>query len=156
SLLERALVLDPHSVEAKSLLASRLAVRAASGWTADLQRAQELAEQALAAAPSYWLAHDARGVVLRMQGRCDEAILEHQTVFALNPNRVFALDSIARCKLATGSIEEVIPLEERAIRHSPRDPFIGNFHIRIGQAYLLQSRTDEAIAWFERARAYPL
>jgi len=155
SLIERALALDPHSVEAKSVLASRLAVRAAFGLAADLQRAQELAEQAVAAAPSYWLAHDARAVVLRMQGRCEEAIVEYQTVFALNPNRVFALDSIARCKLATGSIDEAIPLEEQAIRLSPRDPAIGNFYIRIGQAYLLQSRTDEAIVWLERARAYP-
>jgi adenylate cyclase len=156
SLIERALALDPHSIEAKSLLASRLAVQAAFGLTADLQRARELAEQALAAAPSYWLAHEARAVALRMQGRCEEAIVEFQTVFALNPNRVSALDSIARCKLATGSIEEAIPLEDRAIRLSPRDPFIGNFYLRIGQAHLLQSRTDEAIVWLERARAYPL
>jgi cytochrome c-type biogenesis protein CcmH/NrfG len=33
SLFERALALDPRSVEAKSLLAIRLAVRAGLGWT---------------------------------------------------------------------------------------------------------------------------
>jgi hypothetical protein len=44
-------------------------------------------------------------------------------------------------------------LEERAIRLSPRDPFISNRYIFIGQVHLLQSRTEEAIVWFERARA---
>jgi predicted Zn-dependent protease len=54
--------------------------------------------------------------------------------------------------LQTGSIEEVIPLEEQAIRLSPRDPRIGHFYRTIGHVYLLQSRTDEAILWLEKAR----
>ena len=52
----------------------------------------------------------------------------------------------------TGCIEELIPAQERAIRISPRDPQIGLFYSRIGRAHLLQSRTDEAILWCERAR----
>ncbi len=53
----------------------------------------------------------------------------------------------------TGSIEEVIPLAEQGIRLSPRDPLIGNFYSRIGLVHLLQSRTDEAIIWLEKARS---
>ena len=52
----------------------------------------------------------------------------------------------------TGSIEELIPAQEQAIRLSPRDPQIGLFYSRIGCAHLLQSRTDEAIVWCEKAR----
>jgi predicted Zn-dependent protease len=52
----------------------------------------------------------------------------------------------------TGSIEELIPAQERAIRLSPRDPQIGLFFSRIGCVHLLQSRTDEAIVWCEKAR----
>src|SRR6266849_9252938 len=52
----------------------------------------------------------------------------------------------------TGSIEELIPAQERAIRLSPRDPQIGLFYSRIGYVHLLQSRTDEAIVWCEKAR----
>jgi tetratricopeptide (TPR) repeat protein len=33
----------------------------------------------------------------------------------------------------------------------PRDPQIWLYYFWIGQAHLLQSRTDEAIFWFERA-----
>ena len=55
--------------------------------------------------------------------------------------------------MTTGSIEEVIPLEERAIRLSPLDGQIAGRYWRIGMVHLLESRTDEAIPWFEKARA---
>ena len=42
------------------------------------------------------------------------------------------------------------------MRLSPRDPYIANIYWRIGVAYLLQSSTDEAIVWLEKARnAFP-
>ena len=58
------------------------------------------------------------------------------------------------CKIMTGSIEDAIPLVEQAIRLSPRDPVIRVFYTNMGIAHLLQSHTDEAILWFEKAR-YP-
>jgi len=90
--------------------------------------------------------------VLRAQGRCDEAIPEFETVIASAPNFTSAYGNLGWCKFWTGSIEEVIPLEERAIRLSPRDPFIGTLYFRIGIVHLLQSRIDEAIIWLEKAR----
>jgi hypothetical protein len=45
----------------------------------------------------------------------------------------------------------VIPFEKQAIGLSPRDPRIGHFYFRIGHVHLLQSRTDEAILWLEKA-----
>jgi tetratricopeptide (TPR) repeat protein len=65
---------------------------------------------------------------------------------------VQALGPLAECKLFAGSIDETIPLVERAIRFSPRDPFIAIWYFRIGRVHLLQSRTDEAIVWLEKAR----
>src|SRR5215472_7999855 len=53
----------------------------------------------------------------------------------------------------TGSIEELIPLVEQAIRLSPRDPQIAVMDYRIGEVHLLQSRTDKAISWLEKARS---
>ena len=40
---------------------------------------------------------------------------------------------------------------EQALRLSPRDSRAGNWCARIGLAYLLQSRTDQAILWLEKA-----
>jgi adenylate cyclase len=160
ALFERALALDPGSVEAESELASMLANRAMNGWSdspeADVARAEGLVTKALAAAPRSALAHYARTAVLRFQGRCDKAIPEYETILALGDRNwiyVNALRLLARCKLLTGSIEDVIPLCQESIRLSPRDPIIIIPLQQIGTVYLLQSRVDDAILWFEKARS---
>jgi adenylate cyclase len=156
SLLERALALDPRSVEAQSMMAGALAGRVLNGLTdsaaADLERAEGLSEQALAASARSQLAHMVKGQVLRAQRRYAGAIPEYETVLAFNRNWVYAFFALGQCKLFTGSIEETIPLVERAIRLSPRDPELGVWYENIGLVHLLQSRTDEAIIWLEKAR----
>src|SRR5262249_35295030 len=77
---------------------------------------------------------------------------EYERVIASNPNFAGAFFALGVCKLATGSIDEVIQLEERAIRLSPRDPNVFDRYLVIGQVQLLQSHIDEAIASLERAR----
>jgi tetratricopeptide (TPR) repeat protein len=159
-LLERALVLDPRSLAAQSMLAGTFAGRVMDDMTdtpaADLQRAQELVAQALASSPYYASAHFAKGQLLRALGRPGEAIPEYEMVIALNRNAATAYARIGWCKVMTGSIDEAIPLVERAIRLSPRDPALGLHYLYIGLAHLLQSRTDEAILWLEKARsAFP-
>jgi adenylate cyclase len=154
---ERALTLDPRSAEAQSLLANALVGRVLDGMTdsaaADIARAEGLVGQALAASPRSALVHAAKGNVLRAQNRWEEAIPEFETVLAFNPNTAGALHALGQCKLLTGSIEEVVSLEEQSIRLSPRDPQIALRYMRIGLVHLLQSRTDEAILWLERARS---
>ncbi len=77
-LFERALALDPQSVEAQSRLATALAARVLDNMTdmaaADILRAKCLAGLALAASSRSPLAHFAKGQVLRAQGRPEEAI----------------------------------------------------------------------------------
>jgi adenylate cyclase len=157
SMFELALALDPVSVEAQSWLALTLANRVMDHLTdteaADIARAEDLVGQALAASPRRALVHFAKGEVLRAQDRWEEAIPEYETVLAFNRNSATALHSLAGCKLLTGSIEEVIPLEEQAIRLSPRDSQNAFRYLRIGLVHLLQSRTDEAIPWLEKARS---
>jgi predicted Zn-dependent protease len=65
---------------------------------------------------------------------------------------VVAFAAIGRCKILIGLMEEGIAAQQRAIRLSPRDPQIVLWYFRIGQAHLFQSRIEEAIPWFERAR----
>jgi TolB-like protein len=155
-LLEHALALDPRSVDAQASLAVWLAGGVLSSTTgsavADLERAKRLSEQALRASPRSALAHVAKGDVLRVQLRYAEAIPEYEAALALDRNMLFALNGLASCKLSAGSIEETIPLCERAIRLSPRDPHVGYFYNLIGTVHLLQSRTNEAIMWLEKAR----
>jgi len=120
--------------------------------TADVQRAEELVRSALAVSPRNPRAHFARGQLLRAQGQYEEAILEYEMVIALNRNWVIVIAALGWCKFLTGSIDEALLLHEQAIHLSPRDPGIGNWYDRIGRIHLLQSRTNEAIGWFEKAR----
>jgi adenylate cyclase len=154
---ERALVVDPRSVEAQSSLASSLAGRVLDGMTdiptADVQRAEDLVRSALTVSPRNPRAHFASGQLLRAQGRYEEAILEYEMVLALNRNWVLVIAALGWCKFLTGSIDEALLFHEQAIRLSPRDPGIGNWYDRIGRIHLLESRTNEAIGWLEKARA---
>ena len=73
-------------------------------------------------------------------------------MLAFNRNWVFAIAALGWCKLLTGAIEEAMRLYEQAMRLSPRDPYIANWYYGIGLAHLLQSRIDDAIVWYEKAR----
>jgi adenylate cyclase len=152
---ERALGLDPRSVEAQSWLVITLTARVLDQMSvsiaADIARAEGLVRQVLEAAPRSPLAHFAKGQLLRVQKRYAEAVAEYETTLAFNRNWVRALGPLGECKLLSGSIDDLIPLVERAIRLSPRDPLIGIWYFRIGLAHLLQSCIDDAIVWLEKA-----
>jgi adenylate cyclase len=102
-LFERALALDPQSVEAKSLLAGTLAARVLDGMThsaaLDLKRASDLVKEALAASPLSSGAHWAKGQLLRAQNKYGEAIQEYETVLELDPNSASVRHALAQCKL---------------------------------------------------------
>jgi Tfp pilus assembly protein PilF len=112
----------------------------------------ELIGRALAASPRNAVVHDVKGTVLRAQNRCKEAILEYESALASNPNLPGALNGLGWCKLFAGSIDEVIPLMEQALRRSPRDPQIDAWYSAIGMVHLLQSPTDAAIVWPKKVR----
>ena len=154
SLFERALSLDPHSPEAQAWLAETLAYRAFEGIAeaaaVDIARAKGLGAQALAASPRSAFAHVAQGRVLCAQGRFEEAISEYEAANAINPGLPHHYGYLGACRLWTGSINDAIPLAERAMAISPRDPYRAYWYFTIGQVQLLHSRTSEAIAWFDK------
>ena len=117
---------------------------------ADLRRSEDLLGQISPDTPrSHW----AKGQLLRAQGRYAEAIPQYDAAIALDRNLPGAYANLGHSKLLTGSLDEVIPLLEQAIRLSPGDSDRGYWYDIVGLAHLLQSRTDEAIAWFEKARS---
>jgi TolB-like protein len=156
ALFEQALAFDPQSAVAQSWLAIALTARAldfmAETPAADIARAAELAAQASIALPRNTIACFAKAQVLRAQHRYAEAITEYESVIALNRNWAHAYSHLGWCRLMTGAIDKLIPAQEQAIRLSPRDSQIGLFYSRVGSGHLLQSRFDEAIIWYERAR----
>ena len=152
---EKALALDPHSVDAAAWLAVALTVRVTDELSddpeVDLHRAEQLAGQALAAAPNSAPAHYAKAQVLRAQSLCKEAIPEYETAIALDPSRVPAYAHVGWCKFLTGSVDEALPYFERVIRLNPAGPGIAPWYGRMGVVQLLGSQTDAAVASLEKA-----
>jgi len=122
------LALDPKSADAQIDLAVALVGRVLAGFSAsaasDLARAKALVDQALPASPRSEYAHFVKGEMLRAQNRPEEAVPEYEMALAINRNFSLALHGLAWCKLYAGLLDAVIPLEEEAIRLSPRDPGI--------------------------------
>jgi TolB-like protein/DNA-binding winged helix-turn-helix (wHTH) protein len=156
SLYERAFALDPQSAQAQGWLADALAHRAldemADEVGADLARAAELAIRAVAAAPRSAFAHAAKGRVLCAQGRYKEAILELEAATAANPSWPHLYGVLSDCKFWSGSIEDSIRLAEHAMSIRPHDGLRALWYFRIARVHLVESRTNEAIGWLERAQ----
>jgi adenylate cyclase len=153
---ERALAFDPGSGATKAYLGLALATRALEQLSKlpkhDIERAEQLIEQALGASPRDAVAHFARGQLLRARGSYLAAIPEYEAAIAVNRNWVGAIASLGMCKFFVGELDETIRVQELAIRLSPRDPRVPNWYWRIGMVHLLQSRLDEAILWLDKAR----
>ena len=158
SLFERALALDPRSVEAQSWLASALAGRVLDEMT-DSRRGRHrtrgragraslggIAPQPACAfrqRPGAARAGPIRGGHSRIR---DGARVQSQLGGRICRISASASSSPGRWRRRSRS-------QEQAIRLSPRDPEIGIWYCRIGQVHLLQSRIDEAILWLEKARS---
>jgi adenylate cyclase len=107
----------------------------------------------LAVSPSSAWAHYAKGQVLRAQSQYEDAAIEYETAITLDRNLANAYAWLGRCKLAIGSVDEVIPLVEYAIRLSPHDRNLAAWCWQIGAVHLLKARADEAVRWLEKARS---
>jgi adenylate cyclase len=166
---EQALALDPNSIDPQRWLTLALTNRVLNGLSAsqaeDLRRAEALLAPALAATPRDPFLHYVKGQMLRalaqrafgLSGearvaRFADAIPEYETMLAANPNAVGVLASLAWCKFMTGAEDEAIPLLEKAIRLSPREPGLYVWYFWLGIVHLFNERLDDAILWLEKAR----
>jgi len=156
-LFEAALAVDPQSADAATWLAAALAFRVTDELSdspdEDLHRAERLVVQALAASPNSALAHYVKGQVLFAQSRCAEAIPEYERAISLDRSRAPAYARLGWCKFLTGAVDQAIPYFEQAIHLSPHERAIASWYGRMGVVDLLQSRTDEAIGWLEKANS---
>ena len=125
SLLEKAVVLDPHYGQALGLLATSQTLGAYMGW-ADMAAVVPSAENAALAAirvdnEDPW-AHHALGCAYLLTRRFDKALGEFSSALRLNPNFALA-QAIHGLTLAyCGRWEEGDAAARRALRLSPRDP----------------------------------
>jgi adenylate cyclase len=156
-LLERALILDPGSPDARILIARLLEADIADGVSASVEhdkaRAEQLIREALDRAPNRSWARTVMGVLRRVQGRWAEAQVELETAIALDRNNALAIRHLGQVVLIQGNPEAAIPYFEKAIRLDPQayDTFVA--YVSLAACHLFLGHTDEAVEPFRKARS---
>jgi adenylate cyclase len=154
---ERTLKLAPNSAEAKIGLAEVLGAGVLSlvsdDRDADLFRGDKLVSDALKSQFNSAWAHYAKGEILRAAHRSVEAASEYEIAISLDRNFVPALANLGFAKILTGEPADAIPLLERAIRASPRDPTMAIWYSRIGIAEMYLDRPEQALLALQRSYA---
>ena len=127
-LYERALEMDPESVEARAGIAGMLISKVADGWSssieADEARAEQLLHEALERNPNDEIARSNIGSLRRLQNRLPEAQIELKRAIDLNPNNTWSARHLGITMMQLGRPETGLTYIEKSIRLSPRDPFI--------------------------------
>jgi adenylate cyclase len=125
---EKALKLDPDLAQAQTGLAVTLTNLAsypgATNRDAYLERAEQLADQALHARPDYGRALYAKAMVLAARKQIEAAILEGEAAIKVDPNSSLSYARVALWKGLAGRAEQGLADIETAIRLSPRDPVL--------------------------------
>jgi tetratricopeptide (TPR) repeat protein len=156
-LYERAVKLDDHNVIALSGLGATNAWLVTYGNSStpevDLRNAEDQVARALRIDPRYALAYFAKGLVLRLQGKEDAALVAFEQCAALNPSFAPTYDNIAFQQITLGKAEDAFSWLQKYRRLSPRDPGMSDNHWITGYALLLLGRADEAIPWLEASIA---
>jgi adenylate cyclase len=153
-LTRQAIDLDPHFARVLALRA--LCIQHLQSGKPDdseaMAEALRLAHAALAASSDDWEAASiAATVISSMGGSIETALSASQRALMLNPNGFLALQHNGWIQCIAGNPAAAIDPFTRALRFSPRDPFIGYCEAGLGVAYRDLGRALEAVVWAQRA-----
>jgi TolB-like protein len=148
ALLEKAISIDPNYGQALGVLATSYMFTAHMGWI-DMATAMAMAERSALAAiradsEDPW-AHNALGHVYLFARRFDDSLAEFETALRLNPNFGLAQGYYGLSLSYSGRWQEAGEAARRAIRLSPRDPFLAVYYGIVGYAQFIGGNYEEAI-----------
>ena len=154
---ERALEINPQSVEARigigALLVDDVVLRFTTSREQDVARADQLLREALAREMNISMAHFAMGVLRRIQVRLNDSQIELQAAIALDRNNARAYQQLGLTLMWLGRPDAAIPQIKKAIRLNPHDPNIASYYWALGSANLVSGRLDDATILLSKARA---
>jgi len=151
-LCEQALALEPNNAHALVSLATRSYLQTPFGERPDpeaLKRADLLVSKALVIDPTH--GHEAKGEILRLQGRVDQAIAEFERAFALDPTSGDAIGFLGNAYWLAGQFEKSLEYFDKAIRLGPNDPNLYVWYQGKARANFGLKDYDQAIEWSRRA-----
>jgi TolB-like protein/class 3 adenylate cyclase/Tfp pilus assembly protein PilF len=154
---ERALEIDPGSVDARigvaAIMVVALANELSTSVAQDQARAELLLLEAIERDPNRSMAHFALGILRRFQDRLTESRIEHETAIALDHNNARAFHQLGLTMMFLGQPEAAISHFEKAIRLNPHDANIADPYWGLGACHLFLGHVDEAIGLLRKARA---
>ena len=152
---ERALEIDPRSIDARIGIARLLVGKVTSGWGSSsfqqdsirqaLVRAERLLFEAIESNSNQSMAYAMLGVLRRVQVRLTKSRIALEKAITLDPNNVYANRQLAWTLLFLAEPDAAITRGEKSLRLSPRDPYIFAIYQLIGWSHLISNRVDEAI-----------
>jgi tetratricopeptide (TPR) repeat protein len=157
---EAGLKADPDNARLLGILAYWLSGDVLNGWNkagkAETDRADVAARKAISLDHNSHLAHQAMGWVHRIRGDHKAALESFKEVIKIDPNFAGAYSQAANEMVFLGDAKGALPLAEKAIELSPKDPSIGSFRWVKGRAYFAVGDYEKAAdALQESARIRP-
>jgi adenylate cyclase len=155
ALFDRALQIDPNDADA--LAGSAITYNSDYFWglgepgTDYEAKVLGQANRAITLDPDNVRAYLVKASYLGMSRRFDEALGVTDVGLAVNPNFLPLYVPRAHVENSLGRHEQAKADAERAMRLSPRDPFLGVFHVDVGDAEISLGRFDAAINEYRKA-----
>lgn len=148
-------LLNESAAETAALIATAVLCEYLNQWNnagpAEVAIAQAAAEQALAADPTLFLAHYAKGFLCRVRGQHQESLRAFDQTIRYAPDFARAYAQRGEELLYLGRFAEAIAAAERAIELSPNSSVCGYFYWVIGRARFFMEQYPDAIHWLERS-----
>jgi tetratricopeptide (TPR) repeat protein len=98
--------------------------------------------------PDCWMAHYNLGILLKNQGRIEEAMEQYHKTIQINPNHYEALNNLGNVLAAKGRLDEAIENYRQAIQINPNYREALN---NLGNVLAAKGRFDEAIENYRKA-----
>jgi adenylate cyclase len=159
---ERALAIDPRSVDAKIGIASVLVANLDASWRSGVfqedgtqqvvARAKRLLFEALESNANLSTAYSTLGYLRRLESRLLESRIALEKAIPLDPNNETANRQLGWTLLFLGEPEKAIERGEKSLRLSPRDPSLPGIYLLLGWSRLVSDRVDDAIDLFIKGR----
>jgi TolB-like protein/class 3 adenylate cyclase/Tfp pilus assembly protein PilF len=154
---ERALEIDPQSVEAKLGFATVIVESVAQGRSRspnqDMAQADKMLAEATERGRNNPRALYALGMLRRLQNRLTESKVELEAALALNSSDTPSIMSLGVTLVYLGQPEAAIPYFEKKIHLDPHWHNISYGYWWLAYCHLLLGKTDEAIDFLQKTRA---
>jgi adenylate cyclase len=154
---DRALELDPQSVDAGIGLATALLSNVLDGWSTSAQKDEARAGHCFAKLSSVIRTAQRRiwqwGSLIGCRTDWSKPGSNSKTAIALDRNFADAYRYLGITLMHLGEPDAAIPFIETAIRLNPRDPNVAGHYWALGARHLLVGRAHQAADLLRRARA---